>query len=103
GPLPPPRPLAYHPGLEAAQYLRLDPLVERLLATHVSVGQSPKLAHRVSQTLVRVESRCGAVAGRSEHRCCRPFRLAVPYEPDHGSVSTSRSSNRACDLPALGS
>jgi len=28
--------------------------------------------------------------GRSEHRCCRPFRLAVPYEPDHGSVSTSR-------------
>ena len=25
-----------------------------------------------------VESRCGAVAGRSEHRCCRPFRLAVP-------------------------
>jgi hypothetical protein len=41
--------------------------------------------------------------GRSEHRCCRPFRLAVPYEPDHGSVSTSRSSNRTCRSPASGS
>ena len=41
--------------------------------------------------------------GRSEHRWCRPFRLAVPYEPDHGSVSTSRSSNRTCRSPASGS
>ena len=41
--------------------------------------------------------------GRSEHRCCRPFRLAVPYEPDHGSVSTSRSSNWTCRFPASSS
>ena len=41
--------------------------------------------------------------GRSRHRCCRPFRLAVPYEPDHGSVSTSPSSNRTCRFPASGS
>ena len=34
--------------------------------------------------------------GRSRHRCFRPFRLAVPYEPDRGSVSTSPSSNRTC-------
>ena len=42
--------------------------------------------------------------GRSEHRCCRPFRLAVPYEPDHGSVSTSRSSVGSRTVaPSLGS
>ena len=29
---------------------------------------------------------------RFEHICCRPFRLAVPYWFDHGSVSTPRSS-----------
>jgi hypothetical protein len=34
--------------------------------------------------------------GRSRHRCFRPFRSAVPYEPDHGFVSTSPSSNRTC-------
>lgn len=41
--------------------------------------------------------------GRSRHRCFRPFRLAVPYEPDHGSVSTSPSSNRTCATNASGS
>ena len=33
---------------------------------------------------------------RFEHICCRLFRLAVPHWFDHGSVSTSRSSNRTC-------
>jgi hypothetical protein len=41
--------------------------------------------------------------GRSRHRRFCPFRLAVPYEPDRGSVSTSRSSNRTCGFPASGS
>jgi transposase len=41
--------------------------------------------------------------GRSRHRCFRPFRLAVPYEPDRGSVSTSPSSNRTCATNASGS
>ena len=41
--------------------------------------------------------------GRSRHRCFRPFRLAVPYEPDRGSVSTPPSSNRTCGFPASGS
>ncbi|WAC73819.1 IS66 family transposase [Roseateles sp. SL47] len=40
---------------------------------------------------------------RSRHRCFRPFRLAVPYEPDRNSVSTSPSSNRTCGFPASGS
>jgi len=41
---------------------------------------------------------------RSAHRCCRPFRLAVPYEPDLGSVSTPRSSvGSRTGAPALGS
>jgi hypothetical protein len=40
---------------------------------------------------------------RSRHRCFRPFRLAVPYEPDRGSVSTSPSSNRTCAANASGS
>jgi len=40
---------------------------------------------------------------RPWHRCCRPFRLAVPYEPDHSPVSTSPSSNPACRSPAPGS
>ena len=41
--------------------------------------------------------------GRSEHRCCRPFRLTVPYEPDHGSVSTPRSSvGSRTGAPTLG-
>jgi len=35
--------------------------------------------------------------------CCRPFRLAVPEQPIHRSVSTSRSSNRTCRFPASGS
>lgn len=33
----------------------------------------------------------------------RPFRLAVPHYPYHGSVSTSPSSNRTCRFPASGS
>ena len=41
--------------------------------------------------------------GRSRHRCFRPFRLAVPYEPDRDSVSTSPSSNRTCATNASGS
>ena len=41
--------------------------------------------------------------GRSRHRCFRPFRLAVPYEPDRSSVSTSPSSNRTCATNASGS
>ena len=50
----------------------------------------------------RVESRCGAVAlGRNI--CCRPFRLAVPHWFYHGSVSTSRSSNRTGLFQASGS
>src|SRR6266568_4624830 len=40
---------------------------------------------------------------RFEHICSRLFRLAVPYWFDHGSVSTSRSSNRTCRSPASGS
>jgi hypothetical protein len=38
-----------------------------------------------------------------EHICCRLFRLAVPQWFHHGSVSTSRSSNRTCGFPASGS
>jgi transposase len=41
--------------------------------------------------------------GRFRHRCFRPFRLAVPYEPDRSSVSTSPSSNRTCATNASGS
>ncbi len=37
-----------------------------------------------------------------EHICCRPFRLAVPQWFHHGSVSTSRSSNRTGRFPASG-
>lgn len=33
----------------------------------------------------RVESRCGAVILQVRHICCRLFRLAVPYCPDHKS------------------
>src|SRR5712664_690795 len=40
---------------------------------------------------------------RFEHSCSRLFRLAVPHWLDHGSVSTSRSSNRTCRSPASGS
>jgi hypothetical protein len=40
---------------------------------------------------------------RFEHICSRLFRLAVPHWFDHGSVSTSRSSNRTCSSPASGS
>src|SRR5882672_508672 len=40
---------------------------------------------------------------RFEHICSRLFRLAVPHWFDHGSVSTSRSSNRTCRSPASGS
>src|SRR5437588_9988158 len=40
---------------------------------------------------------------RFDHICSRLFRLAVPYWFDHGSVSTSRSSNRTCRSPASGS
>src|SRR6266849_515324 len=40
---------------------------------------------------------------RFEHICSRLFRLAVPHWSDHGSVSTSRSSNRTCRSPASGS
>ena len=35
--------------------------------------------------------------------CCRPFRLAMPRRFHHGSVSTSRSSNRTGRFPASGS
>lgn len=40
---------------------------------------------------------------RLRHRCFRPFRLTVPYEPNRNSVSTSPSSNRTCGFPASGS
>jgi hypothetical protein len=50
-----------------------------------------------------VESRCGAAALGANISVCRLFRLAVPYEFARGSVSTSRSSNRACRSPAPGS
>jgi hypothetical protein len=51
--------------------------------------------------LSRVEMWRGG--SRSRHRCFRPFRLAVPYEPDRSSVSTSPSSNRTCATNASGS
>ena len=35
--------------------------------------------------------------------CCRPFRLSVPHERHHASVSTPRSSNRTCGFAASGS
>src|SRR3954469_6943837 len=38
-----------------------------------------------------------------EHICSRPFRLAVPHWFSHGSVSTSRSSNRTGGFAASGS
>ena len=50
-----------------------------------------------------VELRCGAVAVGLEHICSRPFRLAVPHWFGHGSVSTSRSSNRTGGFTASGS
>jgi hypothetical protein len=52
-------------------------------------------------SLGRVEMWRGG--GRSGISVCRLFRLAVPYCPDHGSVSTSPSSNRTCRFPASGS
>src|SRR6266702_4300753 len=49
----------------------------------------------------RVEMWRGGV--RFEHICSRLFHLAVSYWFDHGSVSTSRSSNGTCSSPASGS
>jgi transposase len=41
--------------------------------------------------------------GRTGISVGRLFRLAVPYCPGHGPVSTSPSSNRTCGFPASGS
>ena len=70
------------------------------LGAHAVIDHSQPLAQALKDG-GRVEMWRGG--GRSEHRCCRPFRLAVPYEPDPGSVSTPRSSNRTCRSPASGS
>ena len=40
---------------------------------------------------------------RSGISVAAPFARAVPYRPDHSSVSTPLSSNRTCGLPASGS
>ena len=73
-------------------------------ALHYVTAQWPKLVRYADDgryPIGRVEMWRGD--GRSRHRCCRPFRLAVPYEPDRGSVSTSPSSNRTCATNASGS
>ena len=66
-------------------------------------GQTPPFPAAMQDRQLSVESRCGAVAVGLEHICSRPFRLAVPHWFGHGSVSTSRSSNRTGGFTASGS
>jgi len=74
------------------------------LAIDYSLNAWGQLTHNLSDAQVPV-GRVGMWRGdgRSRHRCFRLFRLAVPYEPDLGSVSTSPSSNRTCATNASGS
>jgi transposase len=85
---------------------------ERLVEPNSGLGKALRYLIRHWDELTMFLRKAGAPlgrvemwrgGGRSRHRCCRPFRWAVPYEPDHGSVSTSPSSNRTCGLPASGS
>ena len=77
-----------------------------VLTTHY-IEEAEDMADRVGVIshgkIILVEDKGHTDAQVSEHRCCRPVRLAVPYEPDHGSVSTSRSSvGSRTGAPTLG-
>ena len=83
-----------------------------LVPPKTPLGQALGYLYRYWSRLVRYVERGDLPIGRVEMwrgdvrsgiSVGRPFRLAVPHYPYHGSVSTSPSSNRTCRFPASGS
>ena len=91
-------------AIEEGAVLRVRPkamtvtvIIAGLLPIMFGGGTGSEVMRRIAAPMV------GGMITAPMLSSCRPFRLAVPKYPLLSSVSTSRSSNRTCGLPASGS